>query len=117
MRLRARLLAWRRWLVLGSLVGVASGSASALFLWLLAGATSFRELHAPLVYALPLAGLGIGWLYERFGQTIKAGNNLIIETIHDGGPAVPLRMGPMVLIGTVLTHLFGGSVGREGTAV
>ena len=117
MRLRARLLAWRRWLVLGSLVGVASGSASALFLWLLAGATSFRELHEPLVYALPLAGLGIGWLYERFGQTIKAGNNLIIETIHDGGPAVPLRMGPMVLIGTVLTHLFGGSAGREGTAV
>jgi H+/Cl- antiporter ClcA len=117
MSLRARLLAWGRWLVLGSLAGVAAGGASALFLWLLARVTSFRELHEPMVYALPLAGLGIGWLYERFGQAIKAGNNLIIDTIHDAGPAIPLRMAPMVLIGTVLTHLFGGSAGREGTAV
>jgi H+/Cl- antiporter ClcA len=117
MSLRARLLVWGQWLVLGSLVGVASGGASALFLWLLARATSFRELHEQLVYALPVAGLAIGWLYERFGQPIKAGNNLIIATINDAGPAVPLRMGPMVLLGTVLTHLFGGSAGREGTAV
>ena len=115
--LRARLLAWGRGLVLGSLLGVASGGASALFLWLLARATSFREQHPPLVYALPVAGLAIGWLYERFGQAIKAGNNLIIDTLHDAGPAIPLRMGPMVLVGTVLTHLFGGSAGREGTAV
>jgi H+/Cl- antiporter ClcA len=69
------------------------------------------------VYALPLAGLVIGAIYERFGQSIKAGNNLIIDTIHDDGPEVPLRMAPMVLLGTVLTHLFGGSAGREGTAV
>jgi H+/Cl- antiporter ClcA len=117
MSLRARLLLWRRWVVLGSLVGVASGSASALFLWLLERATSLRELHESLVYALPLAGLGIGWLYERFGQSIKAGNNLIIDTIHDAGPPIPRRMGPMVLVGTLLTHLFGGSAGREGTAV
>lgn len=117
MSLRARLLAWGRWLVLGALVGVASGGASALFLWLLESATSFREQHAQLVYALPIAGLVIGWLYERWGQTIKAGSNLIIDTIHDAGPAIPLRMGPMVLVGTVLTHLFGGSAGREGTAV
>jgi len=106
-----------RWLVLGSLVGGVCGGASALFLWLLARATSFRELHEQLVYALPLAGLAIGLVYERFGQGIKAGNDLIIDTIHDGGPTVPLRMAPMVLLGTVLTHLFGGSAGREGTAV
>ena len=41
----------------------------------------------------------------------------MIDTIHDGGPEIPLRMAPMVLVGTVLTHLFGGSAGREGTAV
>jgi H+/Cl- antiporter ClcA len=117
MSLRARLLVGGRWLVLGALLGVASGGASALFLWLLAGATSFREQHAQLVYALPIAGLVIGWLYERWGRTIKAGTNLIIDTIHDAGPAIPLRMGPIVLVGTVLTHLFGGSAGREGTAV
>jgi len=114
---RERLTALGRWLVLGSAVGVLCGGASALFLWLLERATSFRELHEQLVYALPLAGLAIGFIYERFGQTIKAGNNLIIDTIHDDGPTVPLRMAPMVLVGTVLTHLFGGSAGREGTAV
>lgn len=117
MSTREQLTAVGRWLVLGSAVGALCGGASALFLWLLERATSFRELHEQLVYALPLAGLGIGFLYERFGQAIKAGNDLIIDTIHDDGPEVPLRMAPMVLLGTVLTHLFGGSAGREGTAV
>lgn len=114
---RARLSTWGLGLVLGAAIGVASGGASALFLWLLASATSFRELHERLVYALPVAGLAIGWFYERFGRPIKAGNNLVIDTMHDGGAAIPRRMGLMVLLGTVLTHLFGGSAGREGTAV
>ncbi len=116
-RFEHRLVVLARWLVLGSLVGLASGAASALFLWLLESATHFRDGHNALVYALPLAGLVLGWLYERFGQPIKGGNNLIIDTLHEEGPELPLRMAPMVLIGTVLTHLFGGSAGREGTAV
>jgi H+/Cl- antiporter ClcA len=70
-----------------------------------------------MVYALPIAGLAIGWIYDRLGRPIKAGNNLVIDAIHDEGPEIPLRMAPMVLVGTVLTHLFGGSAGREGTAV
>ena len=106
-----------QWLLLGSLVGVWCGAGSALFLWLLDRATAFRNEHELIVYTLPLAGLVIGAIYERFGQSIRAGNNLIIDTIHDQGPELPLRMAPMVLLGTVLTHLFGGSAGREGTAV
>lgn len=105
------------WMALGTLVGAAAGAASALFLWLLALATEFRVGHETIVLALPLAGLVIGTLYARFGGKIAAGNNLVIDTIHDGGPEIPLRMFPMVLAGTVLTHLFGGSAGREGTAV
>ncbi|HEX4405683.1 MAG TPA: chloride channel protein, partial [Polyangia bacterium] len=93
------------------------GAASAAFLWLLERATTFRTRHEALVYTLPLAGLAIGWVYERFGAPVKAGNNLVIDTVHDEGPEIPLRMAPMVLLGTVLTHLFGGSAGREGTAV
>src|SRR5690606_5437858 len=93
------------------------GAASALFLWLLELATEYRTGHELIVYTLPLAGLVIGWLYERFGGSIKGGNNLVIDTIHDQGPQLPLRMAPMVLVGTVLTHVFGGSAGREGTAV
>ena len=110
-----------QWTALGAFVGVASGLASAAFLALLELATNFRGTHAWIVYALPLAGLGIGAIYERWGSSIKGGNNLIIDTIHDtiqdDAPQIPLRMAPMVLIGTVLTHLFGGSAGREGTAV
>ncbi len=112
-----RLLALGQWLLLGTVVGVLCGASSALFLWLLAEATNFRMAHEAIVYTLPLSGLGIGALYQRFGQPIKAGNNLVIDTIHDEGPEIPLRMAPMVLIGTVLTHVFGGSAGREGTAV
>lgn len=111
------LLAVLEWSALGALVGVVAGAASALFLWLLDEATAFRMAHERIVWALPLAGLAIGWVYERFGQSIKAGNNLVIDTIHDDGPEIPLRMAPMVLFGTVLTHGFGGSAGREGTAV
>ncbi len=112
---RARILA--QWLVLGTVVGVACGAASALFLWLLDLATRYRGGHGNIVFGLPLAGLAVGWLYERFGQPIRAGNNLVIDTIHDDGPELPLRMAPMVLLGTVVTHAFGGSAGREGTAV
>jgi H+/Cl- antiporter ClcA len=114
---RERLAALAQWISLGSLVGALCGAASALFLWALARATDFRTTHELIVYTLPLAGLAIGWLYERFGKSIDAGNNLIIDTIHDEGPELPLRMAPMVLLGTVLTHVFGGSAGREGTAV
>jgi H+/Cl- antiporter ClcA len=116
-RPRDRLSALGQWVVLGSLVGALCGAASALFLWLLERATDLRTGHEVIVYTLPIAGLAIGALYERFGQSIKAGNNLVIDTIHDDGPEIPLRMAPMVLVGTVLTHVFGGSAGREGTAV
>ncbi|MDP2269528.1 MAG: chloride channel protein [Archangium sp.] len=113
--IRFRVLA--QWLVLGALVGVVCGIASAIFLLLLDVVTHVRVHDERFVSALPLAGLVIGLVYERFGARIKAGNNLIIDTIHDDGPELPLRMAPMVLLGTVSAHLFGASVGREGTAV
>lgn len=115
--LRDRFSALAQWLGLGTVVGILAGSGSALFLYLLEEATRYRRDHELIIYALPLAGLALGLFYERFGRAIRAGNNLVIDTIHDEGPEIPLRMAPMVLAGTVLTHLFGGSAGREGTAV
>lgn len=106
-----------QWLGLGAAVGVACGVASAFFLLLLERATHFRESHEFLVYTLPLAGLVIGFVYDRWGTSIKGGNNLVLDTIHEDKPQIPFRMAPMVLLGTVLTHVFGGSAGREGTAV
>ncbi len=106
-----------QWLLLGGIVGVACGIASAIFLHALEWATGFRGRHEIIVYALPLAGLVVGAIYERWGKPIRGGNNLVIDTVHEDSPQIPYRMGPMVLVGTVLTHLFGGSAGREGTAV
>jgi len=104
-------------MVLGALVGVVAGIASTAFLLLLDGATRLRETHLEIVYALPLAGVAIGFIYERWGVSIKGGNDLVLDTVHQPNAQIPLRMAPMVLAGTVLTHLFGGSAGREGTAV
>jgi len=114
---RSRLVRVAQGVGLGAIVGVVCGCSSALFLYLLDWVTDFRNGHEFIIYTLPIAGLAIGWVFERFGRSIEGGNNLIIDTIHDEGPEIPTRMAPMVLIGSVLTHLFGGSAGREGVAV
>jgi H+/Cl- antiporter ClcA len=106
-----------QWIGLGAVSGVLSGLASAAFLWSLDRATEFRLGHEFLVYLLPVAGLLIGLAYARWGTPIKDGTSLVIVRQREGGPEIPLRVAPMVLVGTVLTHLFGGSAGREGTAV
>jgi H+/Cl- antiporter ClcA len=59
----------------------------------------------------------MAWVYGRFGKSAEGGNNLIMEQIHEPGGGVPRRMAPLILIATLVTHLFGGSAGREGTAV
>jgi H+/Cl- antiporter ClcA len=116
-------ISWRRaiiagqWILLGGVVGVVCGVASAIFLIALDRATHFRVDHEIIVYSLPVAGLAIGALYSWLGEPIRGGYNLVLDTLHTDGKQVPLRMAPMVLVGTVLTHLFGGSAGREGTAV
>jgi H+/Cl- antiporter ClcA len=106
-----------KWLLLALFVGALAGSASALFLFALDWATSTRSANRWLMLLLPLAGFGVGWLYLRFGGSVEAGNNLLLDEIHDPRNTIPLRMAPLVLGGTVVSHLFGASVGREGTAV
>ncbi|MBS1689145.1 MAG: voltage-gated chloride channel family protein [Bacteroidetes bacterium] len=106
-----------RWTALTIPVSLIVGSLVALFLWLLDQATQFRWQHAWLLFLLPLAGIAIHFLYKLWGKNSEAGNNLIMDEIHEPGGGVPARMAPLVLITTVITHLFGGSAGREGTAV
>lgn len=112
-------LAWSllKWGVLGAWVGVLSGTASAFFLVALGWATQYREGHPALLWGLPFAGMVIAVVYGRYGESVVGGNNLLLERIHDSAGTVPLRMAPLILISTVVTHLFGGSAGREGTAV
>lgn len=106
-----------KWIVVAVPLGMVVGSAVALFLWMLALATVTREAHPWLLYLLPVVGLVIGLTYQTMGRSVESGNNLILDEIHEPSLGVPLRMAPLVLLGTVATHLFGGSAGREGTAV
>lgn len=106
-----------KWFVLAVPLGIVVGSACALFLWSLDEATAARLGNPDFVYLLPFAGMAVGAMYLLFGKSVEAGNNLIVDEIHEPGGGVPLRMAPLILVGTVVTHLFGGSAGREGTAV
>lgn len=113
----ASLSALGRGLLLAVAVALLAGSASALFLHALDWATATRLASPWLLAGLPLAGFAVGWAYLKLGGRSDGGNNLLIDEIHQPRQALPLRMAPLVLLATVLSHLFGASVGREGTAV
>jgi H+/Cl- antiporter ClcA len=106
-----------RWTVLILPIALVIGSMVALFLWMLSAAIHFRFSHPWLLFLLPLAGLLIHFIYQSVGKSSEKGNNLVMDEIHQEGGGVPKRMAPIILITTIITHLFGGSAGREGTAV
>jgi H+/Cl- antiporter ClcA len=106
-----------KWFFLSLIIGGLIGTASAGFLQSLNWVTNFRENHLWIIGFLPIAGLLIGSLYYYWGKDVEAGNNLLIDTIHEPKQIIPFKMMPFVYLGTVATHLFGGSAGREGTAL
>ncbi len=106
-----------RWIAFGIVSGALAGLSSWVFLEVLDRVTSFRVDHEWIVLLLPVAGLVIGLAYHLLGGRSARGNALLIEEIHQPTEWVPRRMAPLVLIGTWATHLFGGSAGREGTAL
>lgn len=106
-----------KWLLICTLIGILAGSASAFFLYSLDWATAWREGHVWIIALLPLGGLAIGLSYHYWGETVVKGNNQLLEEFHSPKKIIPFRMAPLVLFGTIATHFFGGSAGREGTAV
>jgi len=105
------------WCGIAVMVGCLAGMGSAAFLAGLYWATATREANPWLLYGLPVAGMLIGVIYWRLGRSVEAGNNLLLERIQVSGGDVSVVMAPMIAISTIATHLFGGSAGREGTAV
>ncbi|WP_256208807.1 chloride channel protein [Paenibacillus sp. CF384] len=111
------------WIMYSAVIGIAVGSAAALFLAGLEYATYLQNSFSWLLLLLPVAGAGMSGLFVKYGANTAKGNNLIIEQIRrrdnhlDLYERVPIRMAPLILLGTWITHLFGGSAGREGTAV
>lgn len=106
-----------KWIFICLLIGSIVGSISAFFLLSLDWATNWREAHLWIIWLLPIGGLIIGYSYYLYGDSVVKGNNLLLEEFHSPKKIIPFRMAPLVLFGTIVTHLFGGSAGREGTAV
>jgi H+/Cl- antiporter ClcA len=105
------------WLRLAVPVGLLVGSVTAFFLWSLDVVTKLHWAHPGLLWLLPMGGVAVGLLYHLVGKGSDKGHDLLMDEIHQPGGGVPVRMTPLVLIGTLVTHLLGGSSGREGTAV
>ena len=116
-RARQRTRQQLRLAALGAGSGLLAGLASYALLESLNRITSTRLDHAWLVWLLPLAGVGIGLVHQRWGGRALAGNALLVDEIHEPMAWVPRRMAPLVFAGTLVSHLFGASVGREGTAL
>lgn len=106
-----------KWLFILTILAALVGSLVALFLWALDQVTLVRGSQQWLLFLLPLAGILIFGIYHFWGKGSEAGNGLLIDGIHNSQTKVPARMAPLVLFTTLITHLFGGSAGREGTAV
>ena len=106
-----------KWLLISLFIGGAVGSASAFFLEALHWATDWREAHKWIIWLLPIGGTAVGLLYHYFGKDVEGGNNQLIEEMQQPRKIVSLLMTPFVFFGTIVTHFFGGSAGREGTAV
>lgn len=109
------LLMLMKWLAIGALIGSVGGVIGSLFHIGVDYATEIRLEHGWVLYLLPVAGLAIAAIY-RVTKTEGKGTNDIIESVHFGSD-VPLLLVPVIFVSTVLTHLCGGSAGREGAAL
>lgn len=105
-----------KWLFLSTVIGLLCGGIGVLFHFLVEEAAHLFAHNNYLLYLLPVFGIIIAWLYRKFKMENDMGTNTIFESIRTG-QRPPLRMAPLIFIGTVLTHLGGGSSGREGAAL
>lgn len=105
-----------KWVFLASVVGGIVGSVGSLFGHTLTFVNNFRAQHPQILLGLPFAGLLIVFLYRFFKNTNDTGTNMVISSIHSS-TEIPFKMAPLIFVSTALTHLCGGSAGREGAAL
>lgn len=115
-RIKHNVKVFLKWGLFSSITGLVVGWLSSLFANGLHYVTEFREFHPWLVFLLPLAGIVIIFLYRVFKYQNDTGTNLVFSTIH-AETELPFKMAPLIFMSTMLTHLFGGSAGREGAAL
>lgn len=106
-----------KWLLVLIIVAAVIGSAAAFFLWSLDAVTKNRFENPWLIWLLPLVGCALGFYYRFHGKSVSSANALILDDFQKDSTQIPSRLAPSILISTLVTHAFGGSAGREGTAV
>ena len=109
-------IAFVRWMLTAVFIGMLCGAVGALFAMAVEWATETRTAHGWLLYLLPLGGLCIAGLYRLLRLPLSVGTDEIITTVRTQG-RVPVQMAPAIFLSTTLTHLLGGSAGREGAAL
>ncbi len=106
------------YVLLAIVVGIIVGAIDALFGRVLLFITDFRTEHYKMLLPfLPIAGLLIIYMYNKCSKESLKGMSLVLETTQEKREGIPKALIPLVMIGTWITHLFGGSAGREGVAV
>ena len=104
-----------KWLFLATVTGLVVGGISSLFARALKHVTAFRETNPQVFLLLPVAGLIIVFMYQKIGKE-DGGTNQVLSTVRSRDD-VPFRSAPLIFVSTILTHLTGGSAGREGAAI
>ena len=105
-----------KWLCIAIVLGVVCGVVGALFHIAIDYVTDFRISHSWIVWGLPLGGLAIVYLYRLVHLVHEPGTNTIIQSVRQQDH-IPVLLAPAIFLATVITHLFGGSSGREGAAL
>lgn len=102
-----------KWVLFACIIGLVVGGVSIAFYYTFGFVTGLRLANGWLLYLLPVGGLAIVLLYKICGVEKDGGTNFVLLAVRDNA-ALPLRTAPLVFISTMITHLFGGSSGREG---
>ena len=110
------LLAFLKWTLAATALGVLCGLLGTGFHAAIDRVTGLRQTYPTLIWLLPLAGLLTLLLYRLCRVSFSAGTNLIIQSVTTN-EHVPLPLAPLIVCGTLLSHTFGASVGREGAAL
>ena len=115
-RLRALLAhpgTFLKWLLFAAVIGLVVGCVGTGFSYALTAVTNLRTARPWLLGLLPLGGVSIVLLYRVCGMEKDRGTNFVLAAVRENA-ALPLRTAPLVFLSTVITHLVGGSSGREG---
>lgn len=116
MHIGKRMFILFKWILIAMIVGLCVGAAGILFYKCIQWATQTRTEHSYFIFLLPIGGLFIAWLYNFFDKSAIQGTNLVLSSIHSN-KEIPIKMLPLIFVSSVITHLFGGSAGREGAAL